>query len=155
MQTFMTLMLTKISICLFLLRIMVEKWLRRPMYTLIGINVVFTITCVFLFLGICRPLQSYWTVGVDGICLGKGQVERIIIAQGGKHRSRCYDAKFQKMLITCTVFSIIIDLILASFPIIILRRLQISFRTKIALCLLMGLGIMYVMFPFIMLTTLP
>lgn len=42
------------------------------------------------------------------------------------------------------VFSTITDLILACFPIIILRRLQISARTKIALCLLMGLGVMYV-----------
>ena len=42
------------------------------------------------------------------------------------------------------VFSAITDLILASFPIIILRTLQISPRTKIALCILMGLGVMYV-----------
>ena len=41
------------------------------------------------------------------------------------------------------VFSAITDLLLASFPILILRRLQISFRTKIALCVLMGLGVMY------------
>ncbi len=84
MQTFLTLMLTKISICLFLLRIMVERWLRRPVYALIGILIVFHMTCVFLFLGVCRPLRSYWELGVDGVCLGKGQVERLIIAQGGK-----------------------------------------------------------------------
>lgn len=84
MQTFLTLMFTKISICLFLLRIMVERWLRRPVYALIGILIVFHMTCVFLFLGVCRPLRSYWELGVDGVCLGKGQVERLIIAQAGK-----------------------------------------------------------------------
>ena len=75
---------------------MVEKWLRLPVYTLIGILVAFTMICVFLFLGICRPLQSYWEVGVDGVCLGKGQVERIIIAQGGSDLSvlRCHITVF-------------------------------------------------------------
>ena len=145
MQTFLTLMFTKISICLFLLRIMVEKWLRRPVYTLIGVNVAFTATCVSLFWGICRPLNSYWTVGVDGKCLGKGQVERLIIAQGGRSSSHAMRLGLLNVLTMCVVFSASIDLILASFPIIILRSLQISFRTKIALCLLMGLGVMYVM----------
>ena len=42
------------------------------------------------------------------------------------------------------VISIVSDVILAAFPILILYRVQISFRLKIALCGLMGLGIMYV-----------
>lgn len=84
MQTFLTLMFTKISICLFLLRIIIDQWLRRPIYALITLLVIFHMICVFLFLGICRPLRSYWEVGVDGVCLGVGQVEGIIIAQGGK-----------------------------------------------------------------------
>ncbi len=143
MQTFLTLMLTKISICLFLLRIMVERWLRWPVYTLITVLIVFHMTCVFLFLGICRPIQSYWEVGVNGVCLGKGQVEKIIIAQGGEllyfeTRNLLAIAKWM------SVFSVITDFILASFPILILRTLQISPRTKIALCVLMGLGVMYV-----------
>ena len=36
------------------------------------------------------------------------------------------------------------DLILATFPVFFLRKLQVSFRTKAALCFLMGLGVMYV-----------
>lgn len=77
-------MFTKISICLFLLRIIVEERLRRPVYALIGVLIVFHMICVFLFLGVCRPIKAYWEVGIDGICLGKGQVERLIVAQGGE-----------------------------------------------------------------------
>ena len=42
-----------------------------------------------------------------------------------------------------TVLSVISDLVLAALPAIFLRKLQISFRTKLGLCMLMGLGLMY------------
>lgn len=84
MQTFLTLMFTKISICLLLLRIMVQKWFVRSIYTLIICLVIFHMVCFFLFLGVCRPLNAYWTAGLEGKCLSENQVEYIIIAQGGK-----------------------------------------------------------------------
>ena len=82
-QVFITLALTKISICLFLLRIVNTGMVKTVMFTVIGITVLFTSVCVLLFLGICRPLQAYWDVGVNGKCLSNPQVEGIIIAQGG------------------------------------------------------------------------
>ena len=39
------------------------------------------------------------------------------------------------------VISIVSDFFLAAFPILILRKVQISLRSKIGLCLLMGLGV--------------
>ena len=44
------------------------------------------------------------------------------------------------------VLSVISDLILAALPAIFLRNLQIGLRTKVGLCLLMGLGVLYVYF---------
>ena len=46
-------------------------------------------------------------------------------------------------LTQCLVLSIITDLICAALPAIFLRNLQINLHTKIGLCVLMGLGIMY------------
>ena len=43
-----------------------------------------------------------------------------------------------------SVLSVISDLVLAALPIIFLRNLQIGLRTKIGLCLLMALGVLYV-----------
>ena len=83
-QTFITLALMKISICLFLLRIVDTKQVARGMYVLASCIALFTAVCVFLFLAVCRPLRAYWDVGVDGVCLSKHQVESIVLAQGSK-----------------------------------------------------------------------
>ena len=83
-QTFITLALMKISICLFLLRIVDTKHVVRGMYTLIACITIFTAVSVFLFLGVCRPLRAYWDVGVNGVCLSNHQVESIVLAQGSK-----------------------------------------------------------------------
>ncbi len=74
----------KISICLFLLRIVESRRVVQGMYAIIACVALFTAVFVILFLGVCRPLRSYWTVGVDGVCLSKHQVESIVIAQGGR-----------------------------------------------------------------------
>ena len=83
-QTFITLALMKISICLFLLRIVDTRNVVRGMYALISCITLFTAVFVFLFLGVCRPLRAYWDVGVDGVCLSNHQVESIVLAQGSK-----------------------------------------------------------------------
>lgn len=119
-QIFITLCLTKVSICLFLLRIVDSRQVVRGMYVLIGFMVLFSSVFVFLFLGICRPLKAYWDVGVSGRCLSNPQVESIVIAQG--------------------VLSIVTDLVCAALPYIFLRNLQINRKTKIGLCILMSLG---------------
>ena len=82
-QVFITLCLTKVSICLFLLRIVDSRRVVRGMYVLIGFMVLFSSIFVFLFIGICRPLKAYWDVGVNGWCFSNPQIESIIIAQGG------------------------------------------------------------------------
>ena len=86
-QTFITLALMKISICLFLLRIVDTKHVVRGVYALISCITLFTAVSVFLFLGVCRPLKAYWDVGVNGVCLSKHQVESIVLAQGSKSSS--------------------------------------------------------------------
>lgn len=83
-QTFITLALMKISICLFLLRIVDTKHVVRGMYALMTCITLFTAVSIFLFVGVCRPLKAYWDVGVNGVCLSNHQVESVILAQGSK-----------------------------------------------------------------------
>ena len=83
-QTFITLALMKISICLFLLRIGYTKQVARAMYALIIYITLFSAVSIFLFVGICRPLKAYWDVGVDGVCLSNHQVESVVLAQGSR-----------------------------------------------------------------------
>ena len=82
-QIFITCMLIKVSICLFLLRIVNTRTVTRAMYALIAAMVLFSMICVFLLLGICRPLGAWWSVKVQGTCLSKHQFMNIIIAHGG------------------------------------------------------------------------
>ena len=119
-QTFLNLMLIKISICVFLIRINNRAFIIRPLYVAIGVMILTTIICVGLFLGICVPLQARWDVGVNGKCLSKASEMWIVISQG--------------------IISIITDLICATFPYFFLKNLNISRRTKFGLCVLMGLG---------------
>ena len=85
-QTFITLALMKISICLFLLRLVDGKRYVYALYGLMAFMVLFTSVCVFLFIGVCRPLKAYWDINVPGShCLTDLQVENVVIAQGGTY----------------------------------------------------------------------
>ncbi|KAL8701532.1 MAG: hypothetical protein Q9201_004861 [Fulgogasparrea decipioides] len=122
-QVFATLMLSKISICLFLLRLSSFRKLRLGLYALIAFLITSHVPLFFLIIFQCSPVSKYWTHPLDGpgVCFTKATVETIIIVQG--------------------VFSILSDFICATFPIVLLWDVPLSKRTKVALCLLMGLGV--------------
>ena len=86
-QVFVTLALSKISICLFLLRISkFERW-RWFLFGLIGFLVLTHVPLTLLFLFQCIPLQKNWETveeAVPGHCMSKKAVEKIIIVQGGE-----------------------------------------------------------------------
>lgn len=88
-QTFITLALTKISICFFLLRIVDARKIRLALYGLIGFTTLFSAVSVFLFLGVCRPLKAYWDIGIPhAVCLSDAQVEKVVLAQGSELTSK-------------------------------------------------------------------
>ena len=122
-QTFQTLMFTKLSICFFLLRIPVERHLLRPIQGLIIVLIVSNIVLTLLWIFQCTPaLAKAWNKQVPGECFTNGQLQRIIISQG--------------------IISIISDFGLALFPIVILWTINIELRVKAGLCALMSLGLM-------------
>ena len=122
-QTFQTLMFTKISICLFLLRIPVEKHLIRPIQGAIAVLIISNIVLTLLWIFQCNPIASAWNKQTPGSCFTDGQLQRIIISQA--------------------LISIISDFMLALFPIVLLWNVQIAPRIKAGLCALMALGLMY------------
>lgn len=120
-QVFVTLAISKISICLFLMRLSKFDRLRRFLHVLIAFLILTHVPLTLLMIFQCRPVQKYWNQGLQGHCFPKTTVEKIIIAQG--------------------VISIVTDFIGATFPIFLLWNVDIKLRSKVALCLLMGLGI--------------
>lgn len=121
-QTFQTLMLTKLSICFFLLRIPVEKHLIRPIQGAIIILIVSNVVLTLLWVFQCNPIASAWNKQTPGSCFSNGQLQRIIISQA--------------------IISIISDFMLALFPIVLLWKVQIAPRIKAGLCTLMALGLL-------------
>lgn len=120
-QTFQTLMFTKISICFFLLRIPVEKHFIRPIQGAIIVLVVTNIVLTLLWILQCNPVSKAWDKQKSGTCFTNAQLQRIIMSQA--------------------LISIISDFMLALFPIVLLWKVQIATRIKAGLCFLMGLGL--------------
>ena len=121
-QTFQTLMFTKISICFFLLRIPVEKYLIRPIQGATVALIVSNTVLSLLWILQCKPVPKAWNKQTPGTCFTDAQLQRIIISQA--------------------IFSIVSDVLLALYPILLLWKVQIALRTKFGLCILMGLGLM-------------
>ena len=120
-QFFIALATCKISICLFLLRLSQFNKMKRILHGLIVFLVVTHLALFFLNVFQCSPVDKVWNLGDPGKCFSEEMVMNIIIAQG--------------------VFSFLTDFICAAFPVVLLRNLNIRKQSKIALCCLMGLGI--------------
>lgn len=120
-QVFVTLAISKISICLFLMRLSKFDRLRKFLQVLIAFLILTHVPLTLLMIFQCRPVQKYWNQEMKGDCFPKTTVEKIIITQG--------------------VISIVTDFIGAAFPIFLLWNVDIKLRSKVALCLLMGLGV--------------
>lgn len=115
-------MFNKISICLFLLRIPVEKIFIRPIQGTIVALIVSNVVLTLLWIFQCNPIAGAWDKQVPATCLTNAQLQRIIISQA--------------------LISIISDFMLALFPIVLLWNVQIPLRIKAGLCSLMALGLM-------------
>ena len=82
-QVFVTLCLSKIAICMFLLRISkFAKW-RNFLYGVIIFLVASHLPLELLFLLQCMPVHKMWDQQVPGRCFSLVTVEKIIIVQGG------------------------------------------------------------------------
>ena len=121
-QTFQTLMFTKLSICFFLLRIPVEKRLIRPLQGAIVVLILSNIILTLLWIFQCNPIAGSWNKETPSHCFTDAQLQRIIFSQA--------------------FISIVSDFALALFPIALLWKVQIAVRIKAGLCGLMALGLM-------------
>lgn len=84
-KTFATLTLTKVSICLFLLRITITNNFIRPLQAAIFILVLSNMILSLLWIFQCTPhLDKVWNNKLPGQCFTQGQLERIIITQARK-----------------------------------------------------------------------
>ena len=122
-QNFFALMCTKVSICLFLIRIPIHKRYVIPLQAAVVVLIVSNFVLEFLWIFQIWPIQALWDTRV--------QVERNFT------RRMKLDIIFAQAII-----SIVSDFALALYPIVIISHVQLRLKDKIGLCFLMGLGVM-------------
>ncbi|GIC84379.1 putative PTH11-like integral membrane protein [Aspergillus udagawae] len=115
--------LCKISVAIFLLRVMVRPAHRRIMYAVTALTVIVGIIFFIFIMVQCSPVSYFWT-RMRGDTNGKcGYLDAIII-----------------MLYLFSVSSALFDLTVGLLPILLVRNLQMNKRTKIAVAGLLGMA---------------
>ncbi|MCJ1230760.1 hypothetical protein MMC12_007434 [Toensbergia leucococca] len=120
MVSFAAIGFTKISICIFLLRIENGKRLKWFLWFLIA-GLAFTSgSNIVVLLARCQPFDALWTM--NGTCWSIDIIDGFNYMQVG--------------------WSIVSDLACSGMPIYIVYNLQMKLRLKIAICSLTGLGLL-------------
>ncbi|KAL8759409.1 MAG: hypothetical protein Q9199_000778 [Rusavskia elegans] len=118
---FLIISITKIGICLFILRIKNTGWLPWCLYTLMGGLVLTTLPCIIILSAQCQPLWALWTPEA-GTCWSRDVYNDAIWAQ--------------------VAYSIFSDLVCSLLPVVVLWNVQVSRNLKIAVCGLMSVGLL-------------
>ena len=88
-QVFITLAISKIAICLFLLRISkFERW-RNFLYGMIAFLILTHLPITLAYIFQCRPVNKAWDIKVPGDCWPKSTIEAITIVQGSAYTILC------------------------------------------------------------------
>lgn len=115
--------IVKISVCLTLLRV-VER-ARRGITLFLRFLLVFVavthLALAMLFFLHCRPLAALWNKEIRGSCLSTHTT--VLAGYIG------------------FAIDVVTDLVCAAIPVLVIHRLQMGIRSKVALCVLMGLGV--------------
>lgn len=132
--------LTKVSICLFILRIMDRGWMRWFLYGLMTGLVATCGGCFVILFAQCRPLHAYWDREA-GTCWNVDIFNDSIWVQVGKTSIHNEPRSFM-LTSSCIGYGIMADLIISLLPIIILWDLKIARRVKVLVSSLISLGLM-------------
>ncbi|KAL8992892.1 MAG: hypothetical protein Q9169_006757 [Polycauliona sp. 2 TL-2023] len=81
-QAILTLAISKISICLLLLRLSKFSALKKSLYWLIVFIATTHLPLLILMVVQCRPVEKAWNTVIDGQCFSKNMNANILVAQG-------------------------------------------------------------------------
>ena len=135
---FIIVCLTKISICLFILRIKKTGWLKWVLYALMTGLVITTLAPEIILFVECQPIRSFWDRRV-GNCWQQTIYDNVVWAQAGMLTAHLfYDREFD----VAEAYAIFSDLACSFLPVVVLWNVKIDVRLKVAVCGLMSLGLM-------------
>ncbi|KAM0802212.1 hypothetical protein BDR22DRAFT_845379 [Usnea florida] len=114
---------TRISVCLFVLRLVpaTKTFYRRWIWGLLTLFTIITIADFLAQCFQCIPLPGLWDKSVKARCFPESHMTQIAKVQGGS--------------------AVITDLLCVLLPVLLLQNIQISLRDKVAILVIIGLGI--------------
>ena len=131
----------KVAISLLLIRLMgrTSKWRRWFLWVLIALTVIICIITVFITFFQCRNPQAVWNIPLQATttCWDKS-----VLTNEALFCSCMYSLREFKHILKPSAWFTAVDFILALFPLTIVYNLKMSLRRKIALAVLLGLGVM-------------
>ncbi|KIH93044.1 integral membrane protein [Sporothrix brasiliensis 5110] len=117
---FVAICLMKISICLLLLRIKNERWLRWLIYGMVAGLLATNGGVVIILLAECRPVDEYWN-----------------------NMGACWDPRVRVFSIYLTIgYAVLTDLLCSCLPLVVIWRVRIPLKSKMLVCGLMSLGLL-------------
>jgi len=114
--------LVKVAILLFIYRLQNSKRIAYFIHVLLFLTITVGLGTFLLMVFQCVPLNALWDHTVEGSCISREDYGDVSVAQG-------------------VIYSVL-DLFITSLPVIILWKVQIDKRTKIGICVLLGLGLL-------------
>ena len=139
---FLIICITKISICLFILRIKNTGWLPWCLYILMGGLVLTSLPCIIILSAQCQPLWAFWAPEA-GTCWSRDVYNDAIWAQVGARDPRT-NTSIEKTDEAWLAYSIFSDLVCTLLPVVVLWNVKVPGHLKIAVCGLMSVGLLYV-----------
>ena len=135
---------TRISVCLFVLRLVpaTKTFYRRWIWGLLTLFTIITIADFLAQCFQCIPLPGLWDKSVKARCFPESHMTQIAKVQGGTYSQADSLVKFWAH--TNVGSAVITDLLCVLLPVLLLQNTQISMRDKVAILVIIGLGIVYV-----------
>jgi hypothetical protein len=137
---FPILCLLKISVCLLVLRIKHTKPLRYGLWALIVLLILTTMLPDIVLLAECSPVSAYWKSQHDKCWNANVRIYSIYLQTckwlGVLKYRTCQPANLYAAV------SVFADVVCTLLPIAVVWNLSLSIKKKVAVCALMGLGVM-------------
>lgn len=123
MVNVLCILVTKLSISIYILRIKNDRILRTLLQVLMAFMSFATLASIVVLSIACIPMKALWTPGIreEATCLPLKSVYTVAYVQSG--------------------FTIVTDLCLTISPIVVLWNVRIKPRAKVRICCLMSLGL--------------
>ena len=140
-QNFVAVFAVKLSVCLFILRVIgvTHRRTRYFIYLLIVVVAGIMVASVLIVTLQCFPLEKVWNLAVPGTCASFSRLALLTKAFGSTdHGNTSCDGNTDASI----VLGFVTDLACVLIPISIFRSLQMSQRTQHGLCAVIGLGLM-------------